>query len=220
MTKLAIALAFLGLNLYTYHYLATTQVIPPRIRFALFPDELGDWTCPLRETIDAKTIDNLGVTDYLLCNFQLARSSDTVSVYIGYHASQVREDGGSSKQNSIHPPSHCLPGSGWDIIQNETVQLGFEGMPEPEGLVKRMIIAKGRARQLTYYWYQSRGHVIARDWRKILLVGLDRSLHGRTDGSLIRFTIPIVRDDEAKAEALFQDLGRRIIEQIPTYVPE
>jgi EpsI family protein len=220
MIKLAVALAFLGLNFYIYHYLATEQVRPPRALFESFPDELGKWTCAQREEIPDKTISNLGVTDYLLCSYQRGRSNDVIGVYVGYHASQIREEGGGAKENSIHPPAHCLPGSGWDIIRNETVQLGFKGMPEPDGLVKRLIIAKGKQRQLTYYWYQSRGHVIARDWRKIILVGMDRSIRGRTDGSLIRFTIPIVDNDEEKAEALFQDLGRQVLEHMPAYVPE
>jgi EpsI family protein len=220
MTKLIVALAFLGLNFYIYHYLATDQVKPARMRFEFFPDQLGDWECFDREEIAAKTIDNLGVTDYLLCNFTRVDSPDAVGVYVGYHASQIREEGGGWKENSIHPPAHCLPGSGWDIIENETVKLDFEGLPDPNGFVKRLVIAKGKMRQLTYYWYQSRGHVIARDWRKILLVGMDRSLRGRTDGSLVRFTIPIQRDDEAKAEALFQDLARQVVAHLPAYVPE
>ena len=171
MMKLAIAIAFLGLNFYTYHYLAATQLRPARMRFEMFPDELGDWTCLKRNTIDAKTIVNLGVTDYLLCNYQRDSASEFVGVYIGYHATQIREEGGGWRENAIHPPAHCLPGSGWDIIENQTVQLGFPGMPQADGLVKRLIIAKGRERQLTYYWYQSRGRVISQDWKKILMVG-------------------------------------------------
>jgi len=220
MTKLAVAIAFLGLNFYTYNYLATTQVKPPRMKFDLFPDELGGWTCPKRGVIDDKSIDNLGVTDYLLCNYQRDRLSETVSVYIGYHASQVREEGGGWKENSIHPPAHCLPGSGWDIIDNQTVQLAFPGMPGSGGPVKRLVIAKGKSRQLAYYWYQSRGRVIAQDWKKIVYVGLDRALRARTDGALVRFTVPIRRNDEASAEALFQELAPQILERAAAYVPE
>lgn len=218
--KIAVAIAFLGLNFYTYHYLATSQVKPPRMMFETFPDELGDWTCPKRGVIDEKTIDNLGVTDYLLCSFQRNRSRETVSVYVGYHASQVREEGGGWKENSIHPPAHCLPGSGWDIISNDTVNLSLPGMPQMDGLVKRLIIAKGKVRQLTYYWYQSRGRVVSQDWKKVVLVGFDRAFRKRTDGSLVRFTVTIDRNDEAKAEALFQDLAPQILAQMPAYVPE
>jgi hypothetical protein len=83
-----------------------------------------------------------------------------------------------------------------------------------------MVIARGNFRQLTYYWYQSRGRVISEDWKKIVYVGLDRASKGRTDGSLVRFTIPILRDDEARADAAFMELAPLILQSLPPYVPE
>ena len=219
MTKLAVALAFLGMNFYTYHHFATNPVIPDRELFESFPNQLGDWGCAERESMDTETINNLGVTDYLLCNFRNLEPRQIVGVYVGYHASQVREDGGGDT-SAIHPPAHCLPGSGWDIIDNQSVQLDMPGLPESPAMVKRLVVARGGDRQLTYYWYQSRGRVVSRDWEKILFVGLDRATRGRTDGSLVRFTVPILRNDEASAEASFRDLAPLILARIPAYVPE
>ena len=62
--------------------------------------------------------------------------------------------------------------------------------------------------------------MIAEDWQKILYVGLDRALRGRTDGSLVRFTIPISRDGEEAAEADFRDLAPRIVAQLPGFLPD
>ena len=60
---------------------------------------------------------NLGVTDYLICDFQRARAAGVASASTSATTRrQVREEGGGSGENSIHPPTHCLPGSGWDII--------------------------------------------------------------------------------------------------------
>ncbi len=220
MTRFLAALGFLALNFYTYHFLATKPVIPPRASFFEFPLELGEWACEKRERMDARVEIELGVTDYLICDFA-RRPSDLVNVYVGYHATQVREEGGGSKENSIHPPAHCLPGSGWDIIDNRTVRLGLAGLPDPEGTGKRLVIAKGAARQLVYYWYQSGGRVVSQDWKKILYVGLDRALRGRTDGSLVRFTVPIGRSsDEARAEAAFHDLAPLVLSRLARFVPE
>ncbi len=220
MIKLSAALVFLGLNFYTYHYLATDPVFPDRASFEEFPDQLENWSCRERQLMDDKTIDNLGVTDYLLCNFENQEFSGMVGVYLGYHASQIREEGGGSGVNAIHPPAHCLPGSGWDIIDNRLVELDFPGLPEAPAAVRRLVIARGDDRQLTYYWYQSRGHVVSEDWKKILYVGFDRAVRSRTDGSLVRFTVPIVRKDEAAAEASFYDLAPQILALLPAYVPE
>ena len=220
MIKLCVALAFLGLNFYTYHYLATDPVFPDREHFADFPDQLGDWSCPERQVLDDKTLSNLGVSDYLLCTFRNPALNSIVGVYVGYHASQVREDGGGTGVHVIHPPAHCLPGSGWDIIDNRLVELDTPGLPETPAMVRRLVIARGSNRQLSYYWYQSRGRVVSQDWKKILYVGFDRAFRSRTDGSLVRFTVPIVRKDEAAAEASFYDLAPQILALLPAYVPE
>jgi len=218
--KTLVTVAFLGLNFYTYHYLATNPVYPERTSLDGFPLEIDEWSCRQRVSMDEQTEQNLGVSDYFICRFTKPDDPIGVEVYLGYHASQVREEGGGAGENSIHPPAHCLPGSGWDIISNETVPLDFEGLPGPKPTAKRVVVARGEARQLVYYWYQSRGRVISQDWKKILYVGLDRALSGRTDGSLVRFTVPIVRNDVVTADAAFHDLAPRIVSRLPAYVPE
>jgi EpsI family protein len=218
MLKVVTALLFLGANFYTYHYLARDAVIPPRESFASFPLELGEWSCPEHGEVPPKVWRNLGATDMLLCNY-VRPPGESVNVYVGYHATQIRKEGGGSRENSIHPPAHCLPGAGWDIIDNRTVRLEGMGLPGEPTRVKRLIIAKGQARQLVYYWYQSRGRVIAEDWRKILDVGLDRALRGRTDGSLVRFTVPILRGDEEAAERQFRELAPLVVSRLDPYVP-
>jgi EpsI family protein len=223
--KVAVAIAFLLLNLYLYHEFATVSVRPPRTSFDHFPLAEGDWVCARPERMDALVVQNLGVSDYHLCNW--TRSEETSremmpfqNVYIGYHASQVREEGGVAGENSIHPPAHCLPGAGWDIIRIETVPVDLPGLPQVPARVRRLQIAKGNERQLVYYWYQGNGRVIAEDWMKILYLGWDRARRGRTDGALVRFTIPIANGDEAASEAAFRDLAPRLTARLGPYIPE
>jgi EpsI family protein len=219
VTKLAVALGFLALNLYTYHYMARDAVIPVRDSFASFPLRVGDWECAGSLVLDPAVERNLGATDYLICDYRRSSLAEQVSVYVGYHERQIREEGGGADENSIHPPAHCLPGSGWDIIASETVPLAVPGLPESGAPVKRLTIARGEARQLVYYWYQSRGRVIAEDWQKIVYVGWDRATRGRTDGSLVRFTVPIVRGDEDRAVRAFEDLAGHILPLLEKHVP-
>ncbi len=220
MTKASVALVFLALNFYTYHFLATEEVVPARASFAGVPLELGPWRCAERERLDPAVERNLGATDYLICDYEKDEPRTRVGVYVGYHATQVRREGGGSAENSIHPPKHCLPGSGWDIIGASKVPLDLPGLPQGPAFVNRLVIARGDLRQLVYYWYQSRGRVIADDWLKIVDLFLDRARRGRTDGSLVRFTTPILRDDEAGAEASFLELAGLVVPRLPEYVPE
>jgi len=222
--KVAAAVGFLLLNLYVYYELATDAVIPPRQTFDRMPLEQGDWSCARPERMDAPTEKNLGVTDYHLCTWQRANGDNAgitpeVGVYLGYHSTQIREEGGGAGENSIHPPAHCLPGSGWDIVRLETVEVDLPGLPQSPTRVRRLLIAKGNSRQLVYYWYQQAGRVIAEDWEKIIYMGWDRASRGRTDGALVRFTVPVLGRNEAAADAAFRDLAPRMIRGLGDYVP-
>lgn len=220
MIRAAVLLAFLGLNFYIYNFFATEEVRPERDSFSLFPMQLGDWVCEGSEDMGEAVERNLGVTDYLLCRYQRRKPFGIVDAYVGYHATQVRTEGGGPNENAIHPPKHCLPGSGWDIIDHRRVDLDLPGLPQRPGPVNRMVIAKGDARQLVFYWYQSRGRVIADDWKKIVLMSLDRATVNRTDGSLIRFTAPIIQKDEARAEKQIFELATLVLADLHDYVPE
>ena len=107
----------------------------------------------------------------------------------------------------------------WGIIRNQSVPLDLPGMPQPGANVKRLLIAKGKARQLVYYWYQSRGRVIAEDWQKIVYVGYDRATRSRTDGALVRFSLPVHRENEAAAEEVFRSLAPEVLKRLPEFVP-
>jgi EpsI family protein len=219
MLKPVIVVAFLTANLYVYHEFARVQIIPPREQFASFPLVLDGWRCAGREFMDDKTLRNLGASDYLICDYQREATHESVGVYLGYHESQIREEGGGSAENSIHPPKHCLPGSGWDIIGHSVVDIDLPGLPQQPAPVNRMVIAKGDARQLVYYWYQTQGRVIADDWQKIAYLSWDRARSGRTDGALIRFTTAIFHKDDDAAERRIRELAADITPRLPAFVP-
>lgn len=226
MTRLFAALAFLALDFYVYQYWATQERIPERLSFASFPDALGDWHCPERLEMNPRQFQILGATDYLLCDYQRDDDPEFVNVYVGYHAAQGRREGGNGNENSIHPPEHCLPGSGWNIIDSRLVDLDLPGLPPGHGVLashreaKRFVIAKGEARQLVYFWYQSRGRVFARNPDVILSRMWDRATRGRSDGALVRFTTPIGRGDVAGAERRVAELAARLVPALQGYVPD
>ena len=219
MLKVLAALFFLGTNLYVYYGFARTQVLPPRDEFASFPLHLGAWSCPQREFMDEKTLATLGASDYLICEYHRADPAGWVNVYLGYHETQIREEGGGGGENAIHAPKHCLPGSGWDIIAHSLVELDIPGLPQRPALVNRMVIAKGEARQLVYYWYQTQGRVIADDWKKIAYLSWDRARSGRTDGALVRLTAPVLQKDEDATERQVLELANEIVPLLGDYVP-
>ncbi|HIF96209.1 MAG TPA: EpsI family protein [Myxococcales bacterium] len=213
MAKFGVAMLFILLNLYTYRFFASEDFIPDRGDFANFPLQIESWNCSNAQEMSDDVLRRLGVTDYLLCDFRNPELRAVANVYVGYHQTQTRDTGGSD--NIIHPPEHCLPGAGWDIIESDVVplNLGFGGE------ARRVIIAKGNHRNLVYFWYQSRGRVIARNHEKVLYMFLDRATQRRTDGSLVRFTVPVLHGDMDTAEQVFQSLATRITPLLSDYVP-
>ncbi|MEZ4333564.1 MAG: EpsI family protein [Myxococcota bacterium] len=215
MTKLAVALLFLGLNGYVYWYMGSGEVIPPRAPFSKFPDTIGDWQCEEREALDPAVIDNLKLADYVSCSYASPSEPLPVHLYVSYHERQTR-DRNTGEVGAIHPPEHCLPGSGWDVIDAKVIPIDL-AIP---GEAKRFVIAKGSHRAVVYFWYQSNGRVFARNYQKILWMFLDRTTRQRSDGSLVRFTIPIPLDGgEEAADTSFQDFAARVAPLLPDYVP-
>jgi EpsI family protein len=204
MTKLAAALLFLALDLYVYQFLASDEVIPPRTALERFPLQVGDWRCPGADEMDEKALRILGATDYLLCSYFEQGSAESVSLYVGYHESQVRRGGGGG-ETVIHPPEHCLPGAGWSIIDASRRAIDFPGLPASHGLrddgptAKRFVIAKGDARQLVYFWYQGQGRVVSANEDVILWRFWDRA---------------------TAAEARFERFASEVVPLLPPYVPE
>lgn len=213
--KLIVAIAFISFNYFAYHSLASGDIIPERENFADFPDEIDGWECQKRGEMDQDILDNLGVTDYIICRYakQSEEGMEHVDFYAGYHESQQRSDSG--KTTMIHPPEHCLPGSGWDIIETSIVPINF-GI---KGEAKRVVIAKGSDRSLVYFWYQSRGHVIGTNFGRLFHMFWDRALRSRTDGALLRFTMPIARGQEDESDDRFRRFATVMMADMPRWLP-
>jgi len=224
MSKLLVALAYLGLTFYVYNYLATDEFVPEHRDFETFPQQLEEWRCAGQEGMDEATLRNLGATDYLICDYRNeTEPTERVNVYVGYHETQVRKEGGGAGENSIHPPEHCIPGSGWDVIDSQVVDLDLPGLPDGRiggREAKRFVIAKGNARQLVYFWYQSRGRIVARNHEVILFRVWDRAIHQRTDGSLVRLTVPIRNGDEEAAEQTLLSFAAAFAPSLTEYLPQ
>ncbi len=222
MTRIAAAVLFLALHAYVYHFFARTEVSLPRESFESFPLQLDGWVCDERGEITPDVADVLGASDVFLCGFRRVGGNPPalVNVYVGYHETQIRKSGGGLSRSAIHLPKHCLPGAGWDVIDTRTIELDLPGLPGGPARVNRLVIAKGNQRQLTYYWYQSRGHVIAEDYLKMMHLFWDRATQSRTDGSLVRFSVQMIRKDEERAEAALLELASQVVPLLPRYVPE
>ena len=135
--------------------------------------------------------------------------SAPVLLYVGYYKSQ-------RTGATYHSPKNCLPGAGWQFVRSDYVTVPLQGTSGVT--INQVLIQKGLDQQVILYWYQDRGRVIASEyWAKAYMIW-DAITMNRTDGSLVRISIPVVNSpDEAAAQGLsfLRDLWPTLLDYMP-----
>jgi EpsI family protein len=192
-----------------------TELGVSRTAFASFPMEIAPWKSINAPPMDDEVLKVLGVDDYL-SRIYYRPGGDQVGLYMGFYASQRQGD-------TIHSPLNCLPGAGW-----EPVEEGRLTIPDVDGrgraiTVNRYVVQKGLDRQMVLYWYQSHGRVVASEYTSKAYLIHDAIRLNRTDGSMVRVIAPIdsrIDGHAATAEQLAAEFVRVIFPLLPAYLPE
>ena len=174
-----------------------------------FPRQIGGWQQTGSDQIlDNETLKVLRASDYLLRNYRSANGR-VANFYVGYYATQ--RDGAS-----YHSPLNCLPGSGW--IMSDPAQVTIT-LPDGRAFTaNRYLIQNGDQKDLLVYWYQGRGRAVASEyWGKVYTV-LDSVRLRRSDGAMVRVTIPIDKSEAASLQ-MATDLAASATVVLPQFVP-
>lgn len=185
---------------------------PPLHRAPLssLPAQLGGWQGADLQ-LDQQTLDILGAGEFLSRGYARSENEPYIELFIAYFPSQRAGD-------TIHSPSHCLPGAGWVPTQRLVVQL-----PRQDGSTfpaNRYVVAKAGDRQLVLYWYLAHDRAVASEyWSKYYLVA-DAIRMNRSDGSLVRLITPMYRGETPDAaQARIWDFGGKLVPLLDTYIP-
>lgn len=164
-------------------------------------------------------LEKLQVSDYMMRVYvpandlnqdEEAVQNGHVSLYVGFYQSQ-------RTGATYHSPKNCLPGAGWQIAESKTVPISLA-----DGSVitiNKVMIQKGLERQIILYWYHDRGRIIASEyWAKAWMVWDAMSIN-RTDGALVRISVPVVTDSE---QAFRQGVGflKDMWDDLLTHMPD
>lgn len=139
--------------------------------------------------LDSSQIQVVGVTNYLYRRYPADLAP--FEVYIGYYAQQTQG-------KTIHSPKNCLPGSGWDALNQSTITLQTAVGPET---VNRYLLQNKEKRALVFYWYQGRGRVESNEYRVKWELLRDSALRGRSEEALMR-VIVFLNDSTTEAQAV------------------
>lgn len=175
-----------------------------------FPQQIGDWQQTGGDQhLDQETLGVLRASDYLMRNYRGA-DGQVGNFYVGYYASQR---GGAT----YHSPLNCLPGAGWVMSDPDKINIYPGG--RPAFVANRYLIQNGDHKELLIYWYQGRGRTVASEyWGKIYTV-FDSVRLRRSDGALVRITVPIGKSEAAALQAA-SDLAAKAALALPEFIPD
>jgi exosortase D (VPLPA-CTERM-specific) len=203
-----VALLMLGVGVGLYAW--GDEVMPPRQPLSSLPIQFDRWNgtdIPL----DDDTLKVLGRGEFLQRDYDTDNPQEPeVELFVAYYPTQKFGD-------SIHAPLHCLLGAGFTPMRREVVQL--DG-PHGAFAANRWVAVKGLERSLVLYWYQAHGREVTSEyWEKYYLISDSIHLH-RSDGTLIRLSTPMNKDESADAaQARLMKLGSQFLPYLDASIP-
>ncbi|MDL1960024.1 MAG: EpsI family protein [Deltaproteobacteria bacterium] len=147
------------------NFSATQVRATPLIRSLDFlPVHIGEFVLVGDSEMDSRVVENLGVDHYAVRVYRSPSGYD-LWLYIGYFEEQ-------KEGAMIHSPKHCYPGSGWMPLSSKIIKIKI---PDSNNTIEinEYILAKSDAKQLVYYWYQSRGRIVANEYLDRFFMLLD-----------------------------------------------
>jgi EpsI family protein len=162
------------------------------------PTQLGKWKMVDAQQLMPSVARVLNASSYVSRTYTDGRTE--LSLFIAYYAFQRAGE-------TMHSPKHCLPGAGWDISAYGTDSLAT---PVGTATVNRFVIQKGSEHEQALYWYQSKGRVIANEYRAKALLIWDGVTKGRTSGSIVR----IISADQPEATTKAHEFASLVMPEV------
>jgi EpsI family protein len=180
------------------------EEVPTSPPLSQMPRSLGPWQFQRDGVIEPEVLAILQADDVLSRSYVTA-DGKYADLYIAAFRSQ-------RNGKAPHSPKNCLPGSGWNpLVEDETsIDVG-ESSPI---VVNRYIVANGEDRDLVLYWYQSRGRVVASEYKAKFWVVADAMRYNRTDTAIVRVIVPIDKQQRDTDAA-----QRTAVEFVKTFYP-
>lgn len=192
------------------HYFSRAENVVPNKPFSTFPTQIGEWKGE-EDHFDSQVYQVLGVDDSFYANYH-NNDGNWINFYVGFYQSQ-------SEGELIHSPKNCMPGGGWNIIASQVVPIKIEGNSSVQINIIKLVLKKGASKQISYYWYQSRGRIISSEYMQKIYLVWDSITRNRTDGSFVRLIAPVIsaeQDTEAILENFIQDVYPILRQYIPS----
>ena len=209
-TRLIIVLALFGLTFICLQFVQSAKVVPIKKSLSGFPAEIGEWKRTNAIQSSEAVVEMLGVDDYINSTYT-APDGMSLNFYVSYFSSV-------GTTGAYHSPQNCLPGGGWKIASVKGLPINVKNTGE-QAKINSLIVQNGAAKQITLYWFQNRGRIIANEyWEKIYLV-LDSLCKRRRDGSFVRIMAPATQETLPETEKRLKEFAEQAAVLLEDFIP-
>lgn len=191
-------------------YLKNSEDQPLKRSLSEFPTKIAQWQ-GTKSRFDDKVYEVLGVDDSILLSYQNEKR-DNIQLYIGYYESQREGD-------IIHSPRNCMPGSGWNIVEDSLLTLDSKNQNGEPVKIIQLKLQNGKKSQLAFYWFHSRGRVIHSEYTQKIYLVWDSITKHRTDGAFIRLLSPISDQNESRTTKRLKQFTEQIFLILNDFIP-
>ena len=201
--RTAATAGMLALTLFTVYSAGKREPEQLAQPLSTIPNQIGEWTSVEDAKLDRETEAVLKASDYLYRSY--VSEAGQVNMFMAFYAMQRAGE-------AMHSPKNCLPGSGWEIWNYDTVELPVEGTTVE---INKYWIQRGRERMLVLYWYQNSERIIANEYSAKAYLVWDAIRTGRTSGSIVRVTVADHPDAEEAARRFASELIPLVRQVLP-----
>jgi len=176
------------------------NTFPLAARLETIPFNIGGFAGITNPPLAEGVLRELKATSYISRRY--LKGGMNADLFIAYYAQQRAGE-------SMHSPKHCLPGSGWEIWDYDTIQIPAAGQTFT---LNKYSISHAGDRRLVLYWYQSRERIFASEYLGKLLLARDALLRNSTAASIVRIIVPdrpgALEDGSDFAAAIIPEMQR------------
>jgi EpsI family protein len=208
-TPLRVAAALLVVRGALLYSSERPEYLPPMAPLGGFPLSVGNWRFTQEGVVDQDTRDFLKADDLLDREYGNAATKRGANLFVA--AFRTLSTGAAP-----HSPKNCLPGTGWSSLLSD--ELTFQ-TPSGAKTVNRYVVGRGTDRALVLYWYQSRGRVVASEYKARFWSIADAIRLNRTDTALVRVVVPIHDEDQEAATSAAVDFVQALFEPLRRLLP-
>jgi EpsI family protein len=186
--------ALLLLQAVAYYAVASRRdIIPSVAPLSAFPFASQGWTMTQDNRIEDEVQKVLKADDTLNRVYVSPDAKTSASLMIAFFRTQ-------RYGQAPHSPKNCLPGSGWQPLEDQKLAIDIPCRDAPI-VINKYVIAHGDEQAVVLYWYQSHNRVIAGEFAAKFWLVADAIRYSRSDTALVRVIVPVSGDRQAAQDA-------------------